>query len=70
MKTIPDASTLTGWQKSSYSNGQGAECVEIIADAFPGGVPVRDSKSSQGPALVFERSPWSSFVSAVRHRAI
>ncbi len=65
MKTIPDASALTGWRKSSHSNGQGAECVEI-ADAFPGGVPVRDSKNPQGSALVFESSAWSSFVAAVQ----
>lgn len=65
MKTIPDASTLTGWRKSSHSNGQGAECVEI-ADGFPGVVPVRDSKDPHGPALVFPTEGWKSFVSAVK----
>lgn len=65
MKSIPDAATLTTWRKSSYSNGQGAECVEV-ADGFPGAVPVRDSKEPHGPALVFPAGGWSSFVSAVR----
>lgn len=65
MKSIPDASTVTTWRKSSYSNGEGAECVEV-ADGFPGAVPVRDSKEPHGPALVFPAGGWSSFVSAVR----
>jgi hypothetical protein len=65
MKTIPDASTLTHWRKSSYSNGQGAECIEV-ADGFPGAVPVRDSKNPHGPACIFPEGDWSSFVSAVK----
>ena len=50
MKTIPDASALIGWRKSSYSNGEGAACIEV-ADGMPGAVPVRDSKNPTGPAL-------------------
>ncbi|MFJ2201514.1 DUF397 domain-containing protein [Streptomyces violaceusniger] len=65
MKTIPDASALSEWRKSSYSNGQGAECVEV-ADGIPGFVPVRDSKNPSGPALVFSAEDWTSFVSAVK----
>ncbi|WP_344570352.1 DUF397 domain-containing protein [Streptomyces axinellae] len=33
---------------------------------YPGGVPVRDSEDSRGPALIFETAAWSSFVGAVR----
>ncbi|MFD8379332.1 DUF397 domain-containing protein [Streptomyces sp. NPDC059679] len=65
MKTIPDASTLAGWRKSSYSNGEGGECVEV-ADGIEGIVPVRDSKNPHGPALVFSATGWTSFVSAVK----
>ncbi|MCF6523091.1 DUF397 domain-containing protein [Streptomyces sp. JJ36] len=65
MKTITDASVLTGWRKSSYSNGDGAECLEV-ADGHPGAVPVRDSKVPQGPALVFPAGGWAAFVTAVR----
>ncbi|WP_237323707.1 DUF397 domain-containing protein [Streptomyces sp. MOE7] len=54
------------WRKSSYSNGEGAACVEI-ADGFPGGIPVRDSKDPHGPALVFPTSRWSSFIAAVKN---
>ncbi|MGA5268710.1 DUF397 domain-containing protein [Streptomyces lydicamycinicus] len=63
--TIPDASALTGWRKSSYSNGEGAECIEV-ADGVPGAVPVRDSKNPHGPACIFPEASWSSFVHAVK----
>lgn len=61
MTTIPDDS----WRKSSYSNGQGAECLEV-SDALPGRVPVRDSKDPHGPALLFTSGAWASFVSGVK----
>ncbi|ATL82952.1 DUF397 domain-containing protein [Streptomyces malaysiensis] len=56
------------WFKSSYSNNGGA-CIEVAANlvASRGVVPVRDSKDPHGPALMFEPTAWSSFVSAVRH---
>lgn len=49
------------WRKSTYSNGEGGDCVEV-ADGFPGVVPVRDSKDPDGPALVFSAEAWSAFV--------
>ncbi|MGW7412250.1 DUF397 domain-containing protein [Streptomyces sp. NPDC054863] len=65
MTTIPDASALTTWRKSSYSNGEGGECVEI-ADGFPRAVPVRDSKEPHGPALLVPVDGWTTFITAVR----
>ncbi|MFD9499260.1 DUF397 domain-containing protein [Streptomyces sp. NPDC060035] len=65
MSTTPDLSTAA-WRKSSYSNGDGGECVEV-ADGFPGHVPVRDSKTPDGPALVFATARWASFVGALRN---
>ncbi|MFI9260572.1 DUF397 domain-containing protein [Streptomyces sioyaensis] len=65
MTTIPDASVLPHWRKSSYSNGEGAECIEV-ADGYPGAVPVRDSKNPHGPACVFSRAGWSTFVTALK----
>ncbi|MEE1942663.1 DUF397 domain-containing protein [Streptomyces sp. TRM 70361] len=53
------------WRKSSYSNLNGGDCVEV-ADGLPGAVPVRDSKDPHGPALVFGPDTWSSFVTAVQ----
>jgi hypothetical protein len=53
------------WVKSSYSDNNGGNCVEI-APAFPAVVPVRDSKVSEGPVLMLTRSAWSAFTAAVR----
>ncbi|MEK8143332.1 DUF397 domain-containing protein [Streptomyces sp. M10(2022)] len=63
--TIPDASALTGWRKSTHSGNEGGSCVEVL-DGHTSGVPVRDSKSPHGPALVIPAAGWSSFVSAVK----
>ncbi|WP_406400172.1 DUF397 domain-containing protein [Streptomyces sp. NBC_00879] len=63
--TIPDASALSGWRKSSYSGAEGGSCVEVV-DGFPAGVPVRDSKVPHGPALRIPACSWSSFVAAVK----
>ncbi|MFJ3703477.1 MULTISPECIES: DUF397 domain-containing protein [Streptomyces] len=53
------------WRTSSYSNGDGGNCVEV-ADGFPGLVPVRDSKNPGGPALAFGAAGWARFVDALR----
>lgn len=52
------------WRKSSYSNGSGGDCVEVT-DGLPGVVPVRDSKVTDGPALVIPATAWAHFVAAV-----
>lgn len=53
------------WRKSSYSNSDGGECVEV-SDDFAAAVPVRDSKVPHGPALVFPASGWASFVASLK----
>lgn len=63
----PDISAAV-WRKSSYSNGGDANCVEV-ADGFPGCIPVRDSKTPDGPALVFTADGWASFIGAVKAEA-
>lgn len=65
MNVIPDASVLTVWRKSSYSDNGGGGCVEVC-DGYATGVPVRDSKAPHGPALIFPVAGWSSFVAAVK----
>ncbi|MFD7852681.1 DUF397 domain-containing protein [Streptomyces microflavus] len=57
--------TSATWRKSSYSNSDGGNCVEV-SDDYPGVVPVRDSKRPEGPAVVFGASAWSTFVNDVR----
>ncbi|MFB7184080.1 DUF397 domain-containing protein [Streptomyces sp. NPDC056178] len=64
-RTVLDASTLSGWRKSSYSSSENDSCVEVL-DGHPSGVPVRDSKAPHGPALVFPATGWSAFVAAVK----
>ncbi|MFC9237441.1 DUF397 domain-containing protein [Streptomyces decoyicus] len=56
------------WVKSSYSDGDGGQCLEFShALTQPHGlVPVRDSKNPDGPALAFPARGWSAFVSAVK----
>lgn len=53
------------WRKSSYSSGASDNCLEV-SDNHPGVVPVRDSKSPQGPTLVFPAIGWTAFVDAVK----
>ena len=57
---------LTGadWYKSSYS-GTNSQCVEV-AHNLPGVIPVRDSKTPEGPALLFSPAAYSAFVANVR----
>jgi hypothetical protein len=52
------------WRKSSYSDDNGGSCVEV-ADGFPGVVPVRDSKTPDGPVLVLGSVAWTEFIGAV-----
>ncbi|NDZ79166.1 DUF397 domain-containing protein [Streptomyces sp. SID10853] len=53
------------WRKSSYSNQDGGQCLEV-ADDFAAVVPVRDSKNPGGPVVTFAAHGWSAFVSALR----
>jgi len=55
------------WVKSTYSGGEGGNCIEWAPDhAVTGAVPVRDSKDPEGPVLVFGVDAFASFVSAVK----
>ncbi len=59
------AAEFASWRKSSYSNEEGANCVEV-ADGLPGVVPVRDSKDPAGPALVIPAAAWQVFVTQAK----
>jgi hypothetical protein len=58
---------LTGaqWRKSSYSNGNGGNCVEV-ANLDSGGRVVRDSKNPNGGALMFTGTEWAAFTAGIR----
>lgn len=57
--------TAAAWRKSSHSNPDGGDCVEV-ADGYPGVLPVRDSKNPSGPALLIPAADWTTFVSALK----
>ncbi|MGF1429838.1 DUF397 domain-containing protein [Kitasatospora sp. LaBMicrA B282] len=66
------------WYKSSYSSGEGGNCVEVAwfksshsnaeggecveVSATPATVHVRDSKDKTGPALTFTPASWAAFL--------
>ena len=53
---------VTSWRKSSFSSGNGGNCLEA-GNAGPA-VAVRDSKQhGQGPVLAFSTRAWATFVS-------
>ncbi|WP_371500775.1 Scr1 family TA system antitoxin-like transcriptional regulator [Kitasatospora sp. NBC_00374] len=65
MSRKPTDLSAAKWSKSSYSDGNGGDCVEVAANLAPSGiVPVRDSKNPDGPALVFPAAAWTDFVRA------
>ncbi|MBT1091979.1 DUF397 domain-containing protein [Streptomyces sp. WAC 01325] len=54
------------WRKSTYSNGDGGNCVEV-ADGVPGVIPVRDSKlASDSPVLLVPAHAWDRFLTCLR----
>ncbi|MFI5936985.1 DUF397 domain-containing protein [Actinoplanes sp. NPDC051494] len=60
---------LTGarWHKSTRSGSNGGDCVEVAAN-LPGVVAMRDSKNPEGPALVFPREAWRSFIETLKEQ--
>ena len=52
--------THAAWRKSSYSNTNSGECVEV-GSSPSAGVAVRDSKDPGGPALAFTPAEWHAF---------
>jgi hypothetical protein len=48
------------WFKSSYSAGNGGECIEVAA--LPDTVHVRDSKDTTRAALAVDPTAWTTFV--------
>ncbi|MFJ2780015.1 DUF397 domain-containing protein [Kitasatospora sp. NPDC087315] len=53
-------SVAAPWIRSSYSDYEGGNCVEVAA--HPDLVHVRDSKDKAGPQLAFSPSAWAAFL--------
>jgi hypothetical protein len=52
------------YRKSSYSGGQGGNCVEVANSART--IAVRDSKDTKGPHLEISSETWHSFTSRIQ----
>ncbi|WP_406007178.1 DUF397 domain-containing protein [Streptomyces sp. NBC_00637] len=50
------------WRKSSYSNTDGGDCLEVADDVSAALVPVRDSKDPSRGTLVFGQDAWAEFI--------
>lgn len=48
------------WVKSSYSDDEGAMCVEVAVQPYT--IHVRDSKNAAGPQLAISPRAWAAFV--------
>ncbi|MFG2050227.1 DUF397 domain-containing protein [Micromonospora sp. NPDC048935] len=62
--TLPDLAQVA-WRKSSRSGANDSNCVEV-GEVLSGRLAVRDSKDPGGPALIFDPTAWSSFVTGLR----
>ncbi|TDC09923.1 DUF397 domain-containing protein [Streptomyces sp. 8K308] len=62
----PDVVPESAWFKSSYSTETGNSCVEIADLSCAGQVGIRDSKHSEGPALLVSTSAFAAFVGMAR----
>jgi hypothetical protein len=52
------------WRKSTYSGGNGGNCVEV---GTASGVVVRDTKNNgSGPVLDFPADAWTAFLGLLR----
>ncbi|WP_431728742.1 DUF397 domain-containing protein [Verrucosispora sp. TAA-831] len=57
--------THAAWRKSSRSNANGGDCVEV-ADNLPGVVLVRDTKDRDGGTLHCSPGNWQGFVNLAK----
>jgi hypothetical protein len=51
------------WRKSTYSTGNGGDCVEVAPAAR--GMLIRDTKNRQGFVLSVPAEAWRKFIAAV-----
>jgi hypothetical protein len=58
----------TEWRKSTYSGGNGGNCVEV-ARSLPRAIAIRDSKDPDGPKLVVSAAEWQNFTAGLSHSA-
>ena len=52
------------WRKSTYSNANGGDCVEVADDARA--ILIRDTADPGGPALAVSAAAWREFTTSLR----
>ena len=50
------------WRKSSYSNANGGDCVEVASAEV---VAVRDTTNRDGVTLAFSAKAWAAFTAVL-----
>lgn len=55
------------WRTSSYSGGNGGECIQVVAKPSSGRVLVRDSKTPDGAVLALTSADWRRFTDHIKH---
>lgn len=48
------------WFKSSYSDGEGGQCLEVAVT--PSAIHLRDSKTPEAPHVTVAPSAWDAFL--------
>ncbi len=59
-----EGSSAVTWRTSSYSGGNGGQCVEVATSAR---VLVRDTKDRTGAVLAFGPDAWREFAARVKN---
>jgi hypothetical protein len=54
---------MDNWRTSSYSTGDGGQCVEVASGDE---IMVRDTTDRRGPMLTFTADAWLTFMAGVR----
>ena len=54
---------MDGWRKSSYSDGNGGQCVEVGGNEV---ILVRDTENRDGVTLSVPADAWQRFTASLR----
>jgi Domain of unknown function (DUF397) len=55
---------MEGWRKSSYSDGNGGDCVETASGG--GVIMIRDTADRDGTTLSVPANAWQAFTASLR----
>jgi hypothetical protein len=61
--------SISRWRKSSYSGGNGGNCIEVAGHSRADRILVRDTKDRSGPILRFPADAWRRFAAQLKSLA-